>query len=242
LITRQDVIQKKKSLVVGLLRAIQRAMLLIKFGDPDVVKFAAERFNSDVALARRAIERANDSQVFPTSIEISEAHWINAARAAWDSRGQQFDDTAQRQVKKIYEQYVKPHSHFSWGVGQELLPQLAASGYNGLPAPPLSWRQAVVIAGILGSLVILTLLLDALKPFGTLALAAFGASLGVVPGWFFGLRRHPKFFFAHWLIWIFLVCIVIAWSSSRIAGDLFLGAFLTLFVADIGVLIANDLS
>lgn len=65
LLSRTDVVEEHPELVRGLLKAIQRATLLVRFADPEVVKYAMDTYGESETRILGALHRAADAQVFP---------------------------------------------------------------------------------------------------------------------------------------------------------------------------------
>jgi ABC-type nitrate/sulfonate/bicarbonate transport system substrate-binding protein len=112
LITRQDVIDENPLVVAGIVRALQRATLLVRLQDPDVLAFARDHFPFGHE-APAALKRASDSQVFPLTLDISEAHWLNAARAFADAHGIEFNDPELRRASETYEASIQYYSRYA---------------------------------------------------------------------------------------------------------------------------------
>lgn len=125
LLSRSDVVEEHPKLVNGLLRALQRAMLLVRFSDPRVIQFAMDDHGESESRIVGALRRAADAQVFPATINVSFAHWENAARAAIDSAGRSYDEKEHDRSKAIYKSAVEPYQgRINRIISEDILPRL----------------------------------------------------------------------------------------------------------------------
>lgn len=104
LMSRSDFIEPHRELIMGMLRGLQRAMLLARFQDADIIQFAEDRFNmTSRNLVHRALRRAIDAGVYPATIEVSKAHFLNAARALLEGHGKDFAKEDEQKLDAKYE-------------------------------------------------------------------------------------------------------------------------------------------
>ena len=165
LLSRGDVVKNKehkehKELVAGLLKAIQRAALLVRFADPKVVKYAADNddfgFETPRDCIGSALRKAADDQVFPSSIEVSKAHWINAVRTAVNAEGRAFDDPAYSSACDVYQDVTKHYQdNVRDAIHEDILLLLKwAFGFSGIMKriPAIKWTSiAIFVLGIIGA-------------------------------------------------------------------------------------------
>jgi hypothetical protein len=83
LLSKRSVVEHHRGLVIGLLSAINHAAALVRNADPSVVEFAFGYFRGvrSQDRVRSALARSNAAYVFPYTIEVIDAQWLNAARA-----------------------------------------------------------------------------------------------------------------------------------------------------------------
>lgn len=125
LISRTDVIHEHPELVQGVIKAIQRATMLVRFADPAVIKFAMETYGESESRIVGALRRAEDAQVFPATIEVNQTHWEKAARAASDAAGREFDDREHDRATAVYKSAVAPYLELTRkAIRDDLVPRL----------------------------------------------------------------------------------------------------------------------
>lgn len=152
LLSRLDVVREHPELVRGVLAAIQHAMLLVRFADSKVVKFAMEDCGESEARVTGALKRAADAQVFPATIEPSRAHWLNAARAAADAAGRPYNEAEHDRALHVFQSAVEPYQGLTRdAIRSYILPRLEWNGQDNQPNPwgRLGWLQpgALGLAG-----------------------------------------------------------------------------------------------
>ena len=117
LATTRQTVEQERDLVLGLLSAIQRAMMFVRSKHPDVVKYASEYFNETEEPKRSAqerilsaLDRANEAHVFPASIEVTEPQWINAAKATFPEMP---EEDAEKCGYDTFDKSVRYYSHLA---------------------------------------------------------------------------------------------------------------------------------
>lgn len=81
LLTKKSVVTEHRQLISGMLRGLQEALLRVQMEESIIVKFSERYFTGAKSVAKEAISKANEAQVYPSNIMISEPHWMNAVRA-----------------------------------------------------------------------------------------------------------------------------------------------------------------
>ncbi|HKR06118.1 MAG TPA: hypothetical protein VJY62_15885 [Bacteroidia bacterium] len=123
LISTSDFVSNHQPLVDGLLRAIQRAILLIRLyhendeSNNPVVTFA-ERYFAQGKNASGALRMALDSHVFPTSIEVNKVQWENAVRAANSNLTEQ---QSTKIASDSYASYINPYAHYARQAARDVI-------------------------------------------------------------------------------------------------------------------------
>jgi hypothetical protein len=125
LLSRTDVVNDHPNLVRGLLMAIQRATLLVRIADPEVIRYAMDTYGESESRITGALRRAADAQVFPATIEVSQAHWENAGRAAADAAARQYDKNEHERVRRMFQSAVNPYKGtVMQAITDDILPRL----------------------------------------------------------------------------------------------------------------------
>jgi hypothetical protein len=114
LISHNEFVRQNEPIVYGLLRAIQRALLLTRQRHPDVIRFAQEYFLF-ADRAEGAVSKAIESEVFPLGVQTTRAHWLNAAKAYSESTrsGAVWSGADERHAVDYYSECVEPYKKYS---------------------------------------------------------------------------------------------------------------------------------
>jgi len=114
LISHNEFVRQNETLVYGLLRAIQKALLMTRQRHPDVIRFAQEYFHF-ADRADGAVRKAIESEVFPISVQTTRAHWVNAAKAYFESTrsGATWSAADERHAVEYYNECVEPYKKYS---------------------------------------------------------------------------------------------------------------------------------
>jgi hypothetical protein len=129
LFTRSDVLHDNRDVCIGVARGVQEALVRLHLRDPKVIAYAAEAHDTTEERARRAIETAIDSHVFPFSLEITQAHWMRTAECAFASAGLDFDQSKRDEAQAVFRQSLEPFIP----IAREIL---RTSVHVGAEAPP----------------------------------------------------------------------------------------------------------
>jgi hypothetical protein len=140
-LARPDFVRQHPTFVKGFLKALQRSLMHASAEDPAVLAYAEEAFNQPREIVARALRRANDAQVWASSVAVTEDLWLNAVQAHYDSIGQIFDEPAKRNAQKLFAQSFKPQIERARRASLELLEHEGER-----KAPRILWREAAVIA------------------------------------------------------------------------------------------------
>jgi hypothetical protein len=215
LLSRPDVLETYPDLVEGLLKALHFAAGLVKFADTDVVNFAAGSFNNSNDRVQRALTYANDAMVFPVSLDVSEAHWINAARAFYDARDLEFTPERRQTARDMFGRHVQPYAYLARGVITEEASRLRRLAIADAQSGGIVKRRihAALQSGLIvgGATLLLSGTVDLTGTFSK-GVAATAAITGLA--WLlqnlFGLERWTGRYFAHWALWILILGILLA--------------------------------
>ncbi|OAN61010.1 hypothetical protein A8B79_05915 [Balneola sp. EhC07] len=111
LLTRSDVIEQDFDIIEAIVAALQKAITLCVFDDERVVKVASRRFeNTHEELASSALQRANESSLFPASAKITKAQWVKKCIVSSDARNKKVTNDQILQFEAFYEEKIKPIS------------------------------------------------------------------------------------------------------------------------------------
>jgi hypothetical protein len=203
LISRQDVVAAHPALVHGMLKATQRAMILVRFFEEEVITFAKQYYANFGYRAHGALQRAADADVFPPTIEVSQAHWENAARAAIEADEHKLTAGIEEEVASCYERFIKPY--------KDLARRAARDEMLGL-APPLDPRQSgrcgwltPLLVGLLVGLCAIAVA-EYLHWVSGIA-CVFGAAVSVCFWVGFRLKNHKILGALHVALWLLITCV-----------------------------------
>jgi ABC-type nitrate/sulfonate/bicarbonate transport system substrate-binding protein len=108
-IARPEFANAHPAFISGFLKALQQALIRVRVGDSQVLKYASESFSQKESLVTNALKRANDAQVWASDITISQDVWLNAVQAHFDSLGNPFDAAAKRDAQRLFTESFKPY-------------------------------------------------------------------------------------------------------------------------------------
>lgn len=230
LMTRSDVAAQYPELARGLLKALQQSLLLIKQCTPDVVRYANDRFlgyGEDHVV--RALYRTDECHVFPTTIEVSEAHWINAARVACDAKkGCRWDAAAQSEALRLYQQSILPYSHLAKSAVHEIYSRVATALETEPPKTSIIKELGVPLLWLAVSGVV-TKWLHWSAPVALACAVLLGVSVARLAGFAF----RSMGWFLHWLIVSATFVVFAGWQTFGWNRDLVLGIIATLVVGEL---------
>jgi ABC-type nitrate/sulfonate/bicarbonate transport system substrate-binding protein len=109
LTTRKSVVEIHKPLVLGMLAALQRAIVEVNLQSDAIRQFAAKRFNRSEDLVALALEKAADASVFPANILVQRNHWEAAAQSYCEGLGKPFDADTKMKSYRLYDAFAKRH-------------------------------------------------------------------------------------------------------------------------------------
>lgn len=213
LVGRTDFVLAKENeqLTLAIIRGLQRAMALVRFGDEKVVEFAHNYFErKPKERILRALQMARDSQVFPSSVEVSEAHWSNAAKAHCFSHGHEYDSTNRMKAQEVFAMLAAPYMHWATRAVQvEILNRFRVEAPTSHNKTLLLMIPLILIALAIGF--IAGSVLHDNRGWLAVVIAALGLAIGgVVPR---VIRRDPKCAAGafYGLVWIFAIALTIGW-------------------------------
>ncbi len=203
LISRDDVVRHHPQLVTGLLAALQRGLIAVNAGDRALTTWASRRFNESAELVDRALQKARDAQLFPTTVDISEPQWLNAARTVAETLEKGYDHSAAEQAQAAYATYIAPCRHFARKVVDEEFRRHASAGSGASREQRTSYRYFL---GGLALGLLIWLLSARFHAFDNLTRSAFPLvvmallAVGVAPLFFAATRRQRFFLVGHWIV------------------------------------------
>jgi len=236
LISRQDVVDQHRSMIVGLLKALQLSLLLVRAQAPDLLKFAEQRFPLAKDRVESALNRASKAHVFPLSIEVSLVTWMNAAKLYYESIPAGFDHPNQENARLVFKHAVQPYLALSREAVSDLYSRFTEPAKTE-PLWPKVLRLSLVVVLCLGVGI-------AIKQWSDWkAIMVF--ILGTVPAiaiekWL-KLERTSLHWFVHWFTCGLIQLVLIAWVSPEIKAHIPLvtilppAAILTLLYAELRV-------
>jgi hypothetical protein len=231
LMTRDDVVRDHRDLVVGILTSLQQAMVLIKQMTPEVVTYANLRFSGygeDQVV--RAFKRAEEGNVFPSSIEVREAHWMNSAQVAADAKNEPFDQVA---ALGLFHKHIAPYAPLAQQAKRDVYARIA----NALrPSPKPSF-------GSVYGLPVFWLTLGAVSAFffhwySTIAII-LALTVGTYIARFAAFPRRSSGLYFHWASMASIVILAIGGFTYQWKLDLVLGLMVPIVLFDLAIVHAE---
>ncbi len=108
LLTKRSVVTEHRKLISGMLSGLRQALIDVQNEESTVIKFAGGYFTGARRVVSQAIRSANDAQVYPSDITISEPHWMNAVRAHTEANARTWGVRARNEALAYYNLCVKP--------------------------------------------------------------------------------------------------------------------------------------
>ncbi len=110
LLSHSNFVNENPDIVNGILAGLQKALLMVRLKNEEVLRFAQDYFNFHEHVSG-AMQRAVAAGVFPLSIVVAQAHWQHAARAYYEAQQNGHEwNTAQEELSlKYFDQCVQPH-------------------------------------------------------------------------------------------------------------------------------------
>lgn len=239
LMTRSDVVQAHPDLARGILQALQRAMMLVKVASADVIEYA-EGFFAHGERCASALKRANDAQVFPATIEVSEAHWTNAARAYFESTNQNFDQATQNAARDAFKRLINPYRHLARDAVQHEIEMLSVNAETTHVLRPDTIRGAITI---FATLISAFLLGGAAAKWGHpifFLVVPLISILGFLMTRMFQVPARILRLVCHWSLFVGIITAIALATRRGWSWEFTAGVVLSLFTADLGVLLASS--
>ncbi|MCH7575220.1 MAG: hypothetical protein IIA59_08860 [Candidatus Marinimicrobia bacterium] len=208
LLSRADIVREHPTLVEGLLKALQRSILLVQFRYPDVVQFTRDYFRYGER-AEGALRMTSDDHVFPSNIEVSKAHWINAVRAALYAKKEPFGQAGSKRADEVFERTIEPYRHFAQAaVRDEILPRLAIM-------PKQARNRWELVKGYFLPLLWLTIggIIVSWTHWSMIPVISLGMISASLLSEFAKLSKRPWHQSLHWFVWLLLIGGVIGWIN-----------------------------
>jgi hypothetical protein len=234
LVSTKEFVAENQAVVQGIMNGIQRALLMTRRKDSEVLGFARDYFYF-ADRAEGAVNKAVESDVFPLSVKIAQSHWTNAAKAYHEANrhGASWSKADEKNALDYYQVCVQPYEGIAeyatenvlaapqaeptrspkWAeVLSYALPALVTIGITAL----MGWRRALVfVLGLFGAWAVLwRISRSGFLKWATAILAVAGVVLVVLP--FvpkLGLEKKSEFLMAIGIS--FFVTAVIEYGKHR---------------------------
>lgn len=110
LVSHCEFVTQNPAIVSGILAGLQKALLMIRLRNEDVLRFAEDFFDFPEHVAG-GIDKAIAAGVFPLSIVVEQAHWQHAARADYEAnqKGAEWNTAQEAQSLECFNRCVRPH-------------------------------------------------------------------------------------------------------------------------------------
>jgi hypothetical protein len=216
LISRADLVQEHADLVIGLLEAIQTALLIVNSHDPElsrrVTGWASSRFQEPMDVVDRALIKAREAQLFPMTVDINEPDWLNAARTVPEARGEQFDSAFAKRAKDVFTTHVDPYR----GLAKKAISTTFVPSPKRKPQPLYfafgGLAMGLVIASIIRKIGLFSQIPSGIYVPLLIALLV----IGVVPHLVERTKKDLKVLIPHWLFVIIIGVTVTLWHTKVI--------------------------
>lgn len=222
LLSRRTVVEHHRGLAIGLLSAINLAAALVRIADPSVIEFAYGYFRSPRSLdrVRSALALANAAHVFPYSIEVVDAHWLNASRAYYHASLPIGVDRAaakerqEQRAREVLESCIVPYRPLAREAINSVTRRLLGEEKESEQAqPPTRWRSVldrarwpvtIIGAVLIGCVGRYLANIETLVAGGCLLLAYLISQLKPLR-----LKSVPIANCFHWIIWVALAMFIV---------------------------------
>jgi hypothetical protein len=109
LVTKKSVVREHPKLVEGMLAGLQHAIIEVNLSSPQILEYAAHRFNRSKELISSALDEAAHATVFPPNIMVQRNHWEAAAESYSEGQGQQYTAEAKMASNSLYKRCALPY-------------------------------------------------------------------------------------------------------------------------------------
>lgn len=234
LLSRQDVVEEHRDLVVGLIKALQWSLMLVKAQAPDLLAYAETRFGEPQERIKNALHLAAKSQVFPLTVEVSSVTWMNAAQIYYDSTPAGYGLDQQKNARHLFQHVVQPYLALSRSAVNELYSQFSA------PSKTESlWLRALRLSLVVLLCLGAGLILQQWSDWKAVVVFVVCTLLAIVLEMWLKLRRASLTWYSHWFFCGAFQVILVAWLSPEIRAHIPLGTYLpptaalALFIAEL---------
>lgn len=108
LISRADIVSRHRGLVIGLLKALQAAMLHCRMESDFVLDYVRQRYDPRFSIA--ALRRAIINDLFPASVEIKADEWHQATRARVAGIPREYLDQDEATAEDLFARFAQPYT------------------------------------------------------------------------------------------------------------------------------------
>lgn len=228
LLSRRDFVDAHRDLIFGLLKALQLSLFFVKVQHPDLIQYTSDKFGDSKERVTSALKRAEHSNVFPVSIEVSEATWMNAAKISCEAGGlSSFGAEQQKEARRAFQQTIEPYLNLVRRAVNEIFSQVQPPISKQVPA----WRPiAATSAAILLCLVVGAMITKWCHwmAYGVFAVCTI---LAITISTWLKLKRGSATWFYHWFLCTAFQVVILAWLSPELQREISVPTYIPLGVA-----------
>jgi hypothetical protein len=110
LLSYEAFVCENPEIVNGIVKGIQKALLMTRLKNPEVIEYAENYFRFGEH-APNAITKAIDSEVFPISVAVAQPHWLHASKAYFEASkgGAGWTKEEEARAYEYYKACVSPY-------------------------------------------------------------------------------------------------------------------------------------
>lgn len=225
-LSRQDVVEQHRPLVMGLLKALQLSLILVRAQAPDLIEYAADRFGDSKDRVRSALNRAEQAQVFPPSIEVSVASWMNAAKIWYESGDRQFLSDEQKEAKLRFQNIAQPHLSLAKAAIDELYSQVSTTNRT-----LSTWKSALRTSGAAALCFGVATAVVKWCHWSGIGVLLLSTTLAILLASWLRLNRASSTWFLHWFYCAAIQFVILAWLSPELKALIPIQTFIPVTIA-----------
>ena len=226
LISRQDVVAQHRSMIIGLLKALQFSLMQVRAQAPELLAFSEHRFPHPKERIESALHRAAKAHVFPLTIEVSPVTWMNAAKIYYESTSVGFGQLEQQKARSVFQHVVQPYLALSSEAVNDLYSQVTAPSKT-----ESQWLKALRISLIVILCLGVGICLQQWFDWKAITVVILCTLTAIALEVWLKLKRNSVTWFYHWFYCIAFQLVLLMWVTPAIRSNLPLTTYLPFPIA-----------
>ena len=225
-LSRQDVVEQHRPLVMGLLKALQLSLILVRAQAPDLIEYAADRFSDSKDRVKSALNRAEQAQVFPPSIEVSVASWMNAAKIWYESGDREFQSDEQKEAKLRFQNIAQPHLSLAKAAINELYSQVSTPSKT-----PSTWKPALRASGAAALCFAVATAVVKWCHWSGIGVLILLTTVAILLASWLRFKRASSTWLLHWFYCAAIQLVILAWLSPPLRELITIQTYIPMSIA-----------